>query len=97
MPQNGDIVIRRQRCDGEQRFILRPLSGPDQFTLATRGAAVAAAIEVALREQVCVWWMHDDGAFTLLNDCRASGVKANASVVSTDADGGRKTSGSRNL
>jgi hypothetical protein len=85
MPQDGDIVIRLQRGNGESTFVLRTLPGPDQFTVPTRGAAVAAAIEVALREHVCVWSIDADGAFTLLNDFRADTATADASASSTDA------------
>lgn len=71
-PLDGDIVIRRvHRADGAA-FVLRTLPGPDQYTLPTQGAAVAAAIQVAMRERVCVWIVDANGSSTLLNDFRLS-------------------------
>ena len=70
VPREGDIVIRRERRAELWAFVMCTVPGPDQFTLPTRDAAVAAAAAVARREQVCVWLADPNGAFTLLNDFR---------------------------
>lgn len=84
-PQDGDVVIRRERRDAGWAFVLRTLPGPDQYTLPGQGAAVDAAIHVAMRERVCVWIVDANGSSTLLNDFRLDA--ANADVASPSSMG----------
>ena len=48
IPEDGDIVVREERLEGTDIYILHTAPGPDQYVLRSRNDAVAQAVEAYL-------------------------------------------------
>lgn len=67
VPKSGDIVARREQCEGVPVYVLRTMPGPEQFRLSDYERAIERASIAAEREHVCVWF-ETDGQFVLLRN-----------------------------
>ena len=59
-PDDGDIVVRRERRDGTLVYVLHTAPGADQSLLRTREEAVSQALASAKREHVRTWLTTDE-------------------------------------
>jgi hypothetical protein len=67
VPQDGDVVVRKDRRDGTLVYVLRAARSVDQLIVRTRDEAVTQAVVFAKREQVRAWLMDERNGFTLLS------------------------------
>lgn len=70
VPENGDIVVRQETCEGALVYILHAASGPDQYLLHGRDEAVAHAETFAKRDGVRAWLVCGESDFVLLGESR---------------------------
>ena len=54
-PQDGDVVVRREKLEGRFVYLLHTVPGTAQYVLRTREEAVAQAMTFAKRHGVCAW------------------------------------------
>lgn len=73
-PENGDVIVRQDVCDGVRRFVLHVVPGPDQVAIGTREDAIQEATAFARRQGVRVWLADSDLGFTLVDDFRSRQV-----------------------
>jgi hypothetical protein len=71
-PEDGDIVIQHQECDGGRVFALRAMPRPEQILVRSRDEAVRQGIAFARREGVRVWVTDERTGFVLLEDFRVA-------------------------
>lgn len=71
-PENGDVVIRKEKREGRFVYFLRTAPGTDQYLLPTREAAIAQAMAFAKRHGVRAWLIDGTGDFVLLGDVRVA-------------------------
>jgi hypothetical protein len=71
-PEDGDIVIREERSDGERMYVLPAVPGIDQFVLSVREEAVAQGLKCAESRRVRVGLAEGRDDFTLIEDFRAA-------------------------
>ena len=69
-PQDGDIVIRRQRREGMVVYVLHIAPGPDQYLVRSRDEAVRQALKLARHAKVSAWLTQDGDACELLEGFR---------------------------
>ncbi|RPI51592.1 MAG: hypothetical protein EHM55_18545 [Acidobacteria bacterium] len=69
-PEDGDIVIRQDKREGQVIYVLLTTPGADQYLLRTREEAVAQAERFARRQGVRAWFRDERAACVLLNDFR---------------------------
>ena len=71
-PEDGDIVIREERSDGECMYVLPAVPGIDQLVVSIREEAVFQGLKCAESLQVRVWLAEGREDFTLIEDFRAA-------------------------
>jgi hypothetical protein len=59
-PEDGDIVVRREKRDGTVVYVLHTAPGPDQYLLPTREEAATRALTLADRHGVRAWLTTDE-------------------------------------
>jgi hypothetical protein len=59
-PEDGDIVVCQETCDGAVRYVLHTAPGPDECVLATSEEAAAHAVALAEQHGVHAWLTTDD-------------------------------------
>jgi hypothetical protein len=69
--EDGDFVIRHDKRDGKDVYVVRIAPGADQYLLHSRGEAVAKGVAYAKRHRVRVWSIDGGPVFTLIDDFRA--------------------------
>ena len=62
LPQQGDLVVRRERASGEV-YAVASFGGPSQVTFHTRVDALASARSIAARDKLDVWYTDDGVTF----------------------------------
>jgi hypothetical protein len=68
-PEDGDIVVRREKRPGTVVYILHTAPGPDEYLLPTCEEAAAQALTRAERHGVRAWLTTDESYdFVLLED-----------------------------
>jgi hypothetical protein len=72
VPEDGDIVIREERSDGECIYVLPAVPGIDQPVLSIREEAVAKGLRCAECLRVRVWLAEGRDDFTLIEDFRVA-------------------------
>jgi hypothetical protein len=70
MPENGDVIVREEHCEGKRTYVLRTAPGPDQIIIRTSEEATAQAVAFANLQHVRAWLIGGDGALLLLEDSR---------------------------
>lgn len=70
VPEDGDVVIRREQREGMVVYVQHTAPGADQYLLHSREEAVAHAVTFAKRERVRVWTTDEGADFVLLEDFR---------------------------
>jgi hypothetical protein len=73
IPEDGDIIVRRDLQNGLPIFVLHTIARPDQLLVRTHEEAMAQAVAFAQREHVRVW-MDNEGAYMLVEDFRTLAV-----------------------
>jgi len=71
-PEDGEIVIREERSDGECLYVLPAVPGIDQLVVPIREEAVFQGLKCAESLQVRVWLAEGREDFTLIEDFRAA-------------------------
>jgi hypothetical protein len=69
-PEDGDVVVRQEKREGQRTYVLRTAPGPDQSLLRSREEAVSHAVAYAKRQHVRAWFTKGDDAFVLLGTFR---------------------------
>lgn len=69
-PENGDVVVRREKLEGRFVYLLHTVPGTAQYVLRTREEAVAQAAGFAKRHGVRAWLSGEGDDCVLLNDVR---------------------------
>ena len=72
IPEDGDIVIRKERRDRRVVYVLHVAQGADQYLLHSRIEAVAQAVKWAKRQRVRAWLTDEGCNFTLLDNFRVA-------------------------
>ena len=70
-PEDGDIVVRQERREGELGYVLQTTPGPDQIVVRSNEEAVAHAVTCAKRQHVRACLTNKGYDFVLLGDFRA--------------------------
>lgn len=65
IPENGDVVIRREGPDVTPSYVVSATFGPDQFGCATLAKAVRMARSYAEHARVNLWLARAPNEFTL--------------------------------
>jgi hypothetical protein len=69
-PEDGDIVVRQERREGELVYVLHTAPGPDQMVVESHEAAVGQAVTCAKRGHVRAWLTDEGYDYVLLEDFR---------------------------
>ncbi len=70
-PEDGDVVVHRDKRDGTPVYVLNTAPGPDQLVFQSRDDAVRQATVAAKHRRVRVWLAEGTVEFRLLQDFRA--------------------------
>ena len=74
-PEDGDVVVRQETCEGQQMYVLHNAPGPDQSLLRSREEAVSHAVAYAKHQHVRAWFTKGDDEFVLLGTFREEHVE----------------------
>ena len=69
-PEDGDVVVRREKLEGRCVYVLHSFPGAAQYVLRTREEAAAQAAGFAKRHGVRAWLSGEGDDCVLLNDFR---------------------------
>ena len=79
-PHSDDVIVRQVQQEGAKSviFLLGTSTAPDQFTVASRDAAVSQALAFAKRARARAWFTNgsDPNALMLLGTFRTETVEA---------------------
>jgi hypothetical protein len=67
VPQDGDVVVRKDRREGTLVYVLHAAGSVDQLIVRSREEAVTQAVVFAKREHVRAWLMDERDGLRLLN------------------------------
>ena len=67
-PEDGDIVVRREKLEGRLVYVLHTFPGTAQYALRTREEAVTEAVGFAKRHNVGAWLSGEGEDWVLLSD-----------------------------
>ena len=70
-PEDGDVVVRREKLEGRFVYLLHTVPGTAQYVLRTREEAVAQAATFAKRHGVRAWLSDEREDWVLLGDAPA--------------------------
>lgn len=73
-PEDGDVVVQRDKKDGTPVYVLHTAPGPDQLVFHSREDAVRQATVAAKHRRVRVWLADGSVEFRLLEDFRPVGA-----------------------
>jgi hypothetical protein len=65
-PEDGDVIVRRERRDGTLVYVLCTAPGAHPHVLRTRKEAVAQALAFAERHRMSAWLTDEGHDFVLL-------------------------------
>jgi hypothetical protein len=71
-PEDGDLVIGRERSAGARVYVLYVSPGPDQLMFRVREDAIAHALRLAERQSVRIWLTDDGDEFAVLENFRVA-------------------------
>lgn len=69
-PEDGDIVVRKEKREATVVYVLHTAPGADQYLLRTHEEAIAQALASATRQHVRAWLTDEGYDFVLLEDFR---------------------------
>lgn len=77
-PEDGDVVVRQEKREGQRMYVLHAAPGPDQSLLRSREEAVSHAVAYAKHQHVRAWFTKGDDEFVLLGTFREEKVESEA-------------------